>query len=486
MSATIRPRGRVFTELELQAAKAGVRLVEDENFQGRARATKSGVSITWSLRFYSPVDRSVQKEISCGTWREGGKLKMKAIRSRRDEFELLVRNGIDPLIKKEADTLAEARRLEEERLFEAQRAAQREAEKEDNLSVASLMEAYLAQVGHKDNGEEALGHYRRRIQHTIGSVRIRDLTDAQVVEVLSSIVKEEGKNRTAEVVYNQLRAAFRWADKRQPYRRLLVEGNPIDLVDIGKILDHDYVPARERVLSALEISELDRILYEKRQAYDDAPAGTKYQVDRPIPECTECGIWIIAATLSRSGETALARWEHVDFEGREWFIPRENVKILAGRIHKAHSIYLSDFALAVFKRLHRITGHTGWLFPGRDGKSHRGVKEITKRVSDRQTRFQNTNGKVRRKQDDSLVLANGRNGKWTPHDLRRTGSTWMQSCEIKYDVIDRCQNHVPASVLDNKTRRHYFHYKYDAEMKKAWEAWGTKLAELAPHAASLK
>jgi hypothetical protein len=31
----------------------------------------------------------------------------------------------------------------------------------------------------------------------------------------------------------------------------------------------------------------------------------------------------------------------------------------------------------------------------------------------------------RRREDDSLVLADGVNGEWGPHDLRRTGATMM-------------------------------------------------------------
>jgi integrase len=68
-----------------------------------------------------------------------------------------------------------------------------------------------------------------------------------------------------------------------------------------------------------------------------------------------------------------------------------------------------------------------------------------------------------------LVLASGTNGKWTPHDLRRTGATMMQQMGISLDIIDRCQNHVLAG---SKVRRHYLHHDYQEEKTEAWNKLG--------------
>jgi hypothetical protein len=77
-----------------------------------------------------------------------------------------------------------------------------------------------------------------------------------------------------------------------------------------------------------------------------------------------------------------------------------------------------------------------------------------------------------RKHDDSLVLANGKRGEWTPHDLRRTGATLMQAMGIALDTIDRCQNHkLPGS----KVRRHYLHHEYADEKRDAWRRLGERL-----------
>jgi integrase len=80
--------------------------------------------------------------------------------------------------------------------------------------------------------------------------------------------------------------------------------------------------------------------------------------------------------------------------------------------------------------------------------------------------------KNRTKNENALVLAGGANGAWTPHDLRRTGATLMQSLGMTMDLIDRCQNHVLAG---SKVRRHYLLFEYGAEKREAWRRLGERL-----------
>jgi hypothetical protein len=97
------------------------------------------------------------------------------------------------------------------------------------------------------------------------------------------------------------------------------------------------------------------------------------------------------------------------------------------------------------------------------GDDHVSVKSVSKQVGDRQMKFKSRKPLAHRRNDDSLVLANGENGEWTPHDLRRTAATMMQALRVGPDVIDRCQNHV---LPGSKGRRHYLHHDY-AEEKRA-------------------
>ena len=82
------------------------------------------------------------------------------------------------------------------------------------------------------------------------------------------------------------------------------------------------------------------------------------------------------------------------------------------------------------------------------------VKSVSKQVGDRQVRFKEGKALKNRRQDNTLVLAKGKNEEWTPHDLRRTASTMMQALGVHPDVIDRCQNHIiPGSNAYEHAKR---------------------------------
>lgn len=174
----------------------------------------------------------------------------------------------------------------------------------------------------------------------------------------------------------------------------------------------------------------------------------------------------------------MAKPEHVDLDKGIWFIPRSNAK---GRRQQKQeqTVFLSPFTKRLFKELKDLTGEAEWLFPARNKvgqESHICLKTVSRQVGDRQTRFKKRSKPLsHRRHDDSLVLDGGKNGEWTPHDLRRTGATMMQEMGIALDIIDRCQNHV---MPGSKVRRHYLHYDYAGEKTEAWRRLGERIEEV--------
>lgn len=182
---------------------------------------------------------------------------------------------------------------------------------------------------------------------------------------------------------------------------------------------------------------------------------------------TQAAAWIVLATCCRIGELLSARWEHIDFVRKAWIIPEENAKnSLSLEVH------LSDFALKHFQTLRSINGHAEWLFPSRAKKDGEigpvDSKTVTKQLSDRQrTKALNK----RSRYTGTLTLPGGR---WTPHDLRRTGATLMSQSGVTPEVIERCLNHVEQ----NRIRRTYQRYTYRPEMEQAWDTLGERLEAL--------
>ena len=146
---------------------------------------------------------------------------------------------------------------------------------------------------------------------------------------------------------------------------------------------------------------------------------------------------------------------------------------MSGTFRQDQLIYLSNFVLDKFEQLHKLTGDTRWVFPARYKPGHVCIKSATKQIGDRQIKFKNRNKKLQaRVENDSLVLSD--TGEWTPHDLRRTGTTMMQKLKVSRDVINLCQNHVIGTKVD----RVYLLDEYADEKRDAWYKLGDKLDDI--------
>lgn len=169
---------------------------------------------------------------------------------------------------------------------------------------------------------------------------------------------------------------------------------------------------RARVLSPGEIREMKAIFVRTQAAYDTVP--DKRKATRPVQAETQLALWICLSTGCRIGELLMTEWRHVDLNAATWFIPKDNAKGARGK-QQDQWVFLPDFALEQFKALHKLSGDTAWYFPARNAEKHVCGKSVSKQIGDRQLRFKNRKDLSNRRNDDSLVLANGSNGEWTPH-----------------------------------------------------------------------
>lgn len=452
------------------------KLMDGEGLQ--LRVATDGVK-TWLVRYM--IDGKERQYRLPRAYKDAGGDGFASLSDARDEaakIRALAREGIDYQLQIQQRIEDEARHRRESAEL-AVRAA--EQARSDNLSVQDMFDAWITDgVRRKDGNEQLKRMFKMDVLPAIGAIAVKDVTEHHLRAVLRTMV-ERGVNRSAVMVRNSLTQMFAWARKRQPWRKLLVEGDPMELIEIEKIVapEYDIDNYRDRVLAPEEIRELHGLLARMREQYDAAP--NKRLAAQPLEKTSERAIWIMLSTLCRVGEMTMARWEHVDLAAGEWFLPKANVKDNVADL----TVYLSPFALEQFVELHAITGHTEWCFPNRGATSHLDVKSISKQLGDRQVMFKKAkDGSPRvlknRRNDNTLVLAGGANGEWTPHDLRRTGATMMQQLGVGLDIIDRCQNHV---LPGSKVRRHYMHHDYAEEKRAAWAALGARLsATLQPEA----
>jgi len=464
-------RGRPWTIRELLAipvAWKGDKLSDGGGLRGNIRVSSEGkVSIKFEYIFKW---EGKVAWFQCGTWPT---VDLAQIRTNRDEAKSNLKAGLNPITAKAAAQIEAA--AEREAIVVAQ-----QAETAEKKTVKELFDTWLAAgVARADGNAELIRRFNRDVLPYVGQIELRRLTEHHIRDIIQKKIADDGSGaRMADSLYADIVQMLAWGEKRQPWRGLLIDGNPADLVDMDKILPLDYEEERDRVLSQDELRELFAILTCMRNDYANTPAGQKYNAVRPLKRESELALYICLGTLCRIGELLKAEWQHVDLEAGEWFIPKVNVK---GRRQKKqdHYVFLSEFVIRAFKELHTLTGSSRWLFPASRQKKGEGthvcVKTVTRQVGDRQVQFKDRSKSLaHRRHDNALVLDEGKNGDWTPHDLRRTGATLMQELELSQDIIDLCQNH----KIKKRVRRVYQKYDYKKQKTEAWRLLGECLESL--------
>ena len=419
-------------------------LSDGDGLFGKIRSTSKGISINWEYGFKW---EGKKKYFYCGSY---PKFSIEEIRVNRDRAKQLLKNKINPVTALKSEIIKinnENERLIQEKI----------ERKVSELLVLDLFNDWISLVTRK-NTKNLQQCFDKHILPFIGNILISNLSEKHLFNIYQRIISN-GNNRTAQVVEANIRQMLNWAELRQPYRKLLENGNPAKLISVSKMLPDDYQEERTRVLSETELINLNKSFYDS---------------EKPLKKESQLAIWICLGTLCRIGELLQTEWSHINFESQEWFIPKANVKG-SYRTKKEHTVYLSMFILEKFKELRNITGKSKFCFPAKNKDGHLLLNAVSKQIGDRQFKFKNRKKLKGRVSDNSLVIGTT---EWTPHDMRRTGATIMQSLGVLPDIIDRCQNHI---LIGNKIRKHYQFYLYKEEMREAWKKLGNKISLVLPN-----
>lgn len=409
-----------------------------------ARITRSGERL-----FYFRYSNSKGERVTLpiGTYsRDGheGTMTLAEAGQKAKELAGLHKSGIkdirEHLEKEEAARIAVreaelARLAAEKAAIEAEKARQAERK-----TVRDLFEhwAKVDLINRKDSGAEVRRMFEKDVLPFLGSLAVEDVQKGHITEVTDALLAR-GVNRMAKLIFSLMRQMFRFAVDRD-----LIEHDPTASIRKAKIGGKDV--ERDRVLSDDETRILAKLTPE---------AGL-------IPS-TEAAIWIVLSTCCRIGELLSARWEHLDLAKGNWLIPAENSKN-----GKPHNVTLSSFAIRQFERVRSLNNHSDWCYPNTNDSGPVCSKTVTKQLGDRQRQPGQGIISNRSAKAQALILAGG---KWTPHDLRRTGATMMTALGVLPEVAERCLNHTE----ENKVKRTYQRHSYIKEMAEAWYRLGEHL-----------
>lgn len=347
-------------------------------------------------------------------------------------------NRIKVMLKEGRDPISERKQAEKQRI----------ADDAARMTVREVYEKWLKVEikNRKDGGAEVKRMMEKDALPVIGNLDIKDVSKTHLVKINHQIKERStgrnGGERIARVVYDLCSQLIEFAidcGYIEPSQNPCIVRDKKRFGSTGNI--------RERYLSENEIRDL----------FVKLPASG-------LVGMHQLAVPIQLATSVRIGELLTARWEHFDFDEKVWRIPET-------KNGKAHTVYLSSFAIDYIERLRELTGRYQWLFPSSRSDSHVDEKSLTKKVADRQ-REDGEIIKGRSVRDSKALMLSG--GQWRPHDLRRTASTLMGELGIMPIVIDKTLNHSE----ETKVKKTYKKYSYAKEMREAWELLGQRLAIL--------
>ncbi|MCK5189802.1 MAG: site-specific integrase [Methylococcales bacterium] len=254
------------------------------------------------------------------------------------------------------------------------------------------------------------------IKPVIGTKNITTLSTVAVTRCVNAVV-ERGAIAHAGKVTAILKQLFKFAEG-QGY----IDRSPaysLDKKNLGVVL-----VKRERWLETNELKPVwDAI-------------GNQPRLSLPVKN----GLKVLMLTGVRSGELMKARWENINFETKEWLIPKQDTKTLSEWI-----VPLTDKVIELFRELQVF--NSVHVFCGKNG-------QLSDKVLGRAMR--------RFFESGALTIDGVR-----PHDFRRTIRTHLEkNLKVAPHIAEKCLNHSLGAINAIYNKNNYLH-----ERREALERW---------------
>lgn len=300
--------------------------------------------------------------------------------------------------------------------------AEKRAERmERSDSFASVVRDFVEKHCKRNNRASTAAENERLLRSVFvprwKNIAVPELTKRDVLNVIDDIM-DAGTPSAARHAFAVIRKFFNWCLERG-----IIEHSPCATLKMpGK---HK---SRDRVLND---DELTSVVSAAKQI------GWPYG---PI-------VLLLVFTAQRRNEVVGMLWEEIDRKARTWTMSGDRTKN-----HKAHTVPLTDAALAVLDSISRVAG-CAYVFPAR-GYTDRPYSGHSK-------------GK---RELDAVCGIKG----WTLHDLRRTAATGMAKAGVAPHVVEKVLNHVSGTF--GGVAGVYNRFQYLDEMRAALTSWEERLS----------
>lgn len=314
------------------------------------------------------------------------------------------------------EKLFEAMRLREKGIDPAE--AKQEGKKEQRRKIDHCFEnvalewyAKRSLTWSNSHAERLLKELKKDVFPSLGGKVITEITAPLVSEFIHKLQREREVGEYAQKLLQRIKSILNYA---------VIRG----YIPVNPVLSLINVVSKPDVEHQLALKQSDLLDFFKQ--LHQSPANDK----------TKIALLLLIITFVRSGEMRTMAWEDIDFEKREWNIPKEKYK---GK-KRGLCVPLSDWALTMLKELKsKDNRQEGLVFYSRN--------DISKPISE------NTLSVV--------MWGMGYKGVATPHGFRSLATDVLNENGFRPDVIERQLGHVEQ----NSVRRAYHRTEYLSERR---------------------
>lgn len=318
-----------------------------------------------------------------------------------------------------------------------------------SLTVFDLVESYLSRaVAGRRSVDEIARRLRKNVSGkgadgkrlegassgAIGDMRLSDLHRRDLTKCIDSIV-DRGAGTEANRVFEDLRAMVRWARGRGDVDQNLTEGmkRPTETTARDRWLTEDEIRTVWAALPGADMSEgarrILRLCLITGQRVGEVSGMTRDELSEDF------AIWTIPAARSKNKQTHTVP------------LPAMVIQIIRDQIGDVE---------ALAKRTERDV--PGEVFPSPGFRGPVAAMSLPTAVK-------------RQQQEDGTILGVAA---WTPHDLRRTAATHMETLGQSPFVVGHVLNHL-GTTKASITSSVYARYDYSREKAEALSAWAAHL-----------
>ena len=280
----------------------------------------------------------------------------------------------------------------------------------------------VAETWIKENGAHWSENYRRQIDQRlrgdafpyIGALPIKSIVPAHIKDLLKRVEKR-GSPASAKLLKTWISGVFRFAAGE-----LLVDTDPT-------------WPLRNTI-KAPKTKHIAHLTAREIPAFLQAIEGV--QGEHP----TKMAVQLLWLTLVRTVELRGAEWREFDLDAGLWTVPAERMKM-----REKHVVPLSAQAVELLRALKPLTGRWQYVFPGRKDREQPLTHEAIRDVFNR----------------------SGYAGKFTPHGVRSTFSTYFNEAGVEHDLIELTLAHAER----NKVRSAYNHAQKLDQRRQLLQEW---------------